>query len=46
MFDRLDDLRDKLVILESRECREEVVEEKVLLPELFIPIEPLFICSV
>lgn len=51
MFDLEDDLRDKLRLsvdadTDSRERKEDVAEEKVLVLELFPKIELLFICSV
>jgi hypothetical protein len=51
VFDRFEDLRDKLRLsvegtVDSREREEEVADEKVLVLELFLKIELLFICSV
>lgn len=45
-FDLFEDLRDKLIVSESRERKDEVAEESVLVLELFPNIELLFICSV
>jgi hypothetical protein len=45
-FDLFEFLRDKLKVSESRERKEDVAEERVLVLELFPKIELLFICSV
>ena len=45
-FDLFEDLRDRLAESESRERKDEVAEESVLVLELFPNIELLFICSV